>query len=321
MEILEVCGLKAAEGEKVSAMVDVPGTAGSQIPVTIINGAKEGKTVLITGGLHSCEYVGTQAAIELAREIQPGQLAGALIICHPLNLSGFRARIEADVAEDRKNLNRIFPGDPNGTTADIIAYVQSTEFQAQSDFYMDLHGGEIFDEMTPHAYFTANAAPEVNRISREALDYVDVSYLYRSVATTGAYNSAAVHQGVPSIIIERGGQGMWNREEVDAMKADVCNVLRYLQVLEGEAKKVERQQWETIRNEYPTAAEIGYCWYPAVKTGEKIQKGQKYGEVRDFFGNLLKTYYCECDGVVLWVTSSLVVPGHGGLGCYVELAE
>ena len=59
---------------------------------------------------------------------------------------------------------------------------------------MDLHGGEIFDEMTPHAYFTANAAPEVNRISREALDYVDVSYLYRSVATTGAYNSAAVHQ-------------------------------------------------------------------------------------------------------------------------------
>ena len=58
MEILEVCGLKAAEGEKVSAMVDVPGTAGSQIPVTIINGAKEGKTVLITGGLHSCEYVG-----------------------------------------------------------------------------------------------------------------------------------------------------------------------------------------------------------------------------------------------------------------------
>ena len=143
---------------------------------------------------------------------------------------------------------------------------------------MDLHGGEIFDEMTPHAYFTANAAPEVNRISREALDYVDVSYLYRSVATTGAYNSAAVHQGVPSIIIERGGQGMWNREEVDAMKADVCNVLRYLQVLEGEAKKVERQQWETIRNEYPTAAEIGYCWYPAVKTGEKIQKGQKYGE-------------------------------------------
>lgn len=38
--------------------------------------------------------------------------------------------------------------------------------------------------------------------------------MVKSNATTGAYNSAAI-RGIPSILIERGGRGIWSREEVD----------------------------------------------------------------------------------------------------------
>lgn len=54
--------------------------------------------------------------------------------------------------------------------------------------------------------------------------------MVKSNATTGAYNSAAI-RGIPSILIERGGRGIWSREEVDKYKKDVRKALNKLEVL------------------------------------------------------------------------------------------
>ena len=52
-----------------------------------------------------------------------------------------------------------------------------------------------------------------------------VEYVVRSIATGGAFNSAAAN-GVPSLLIERGGSGLWSKEEVQAYKFDVLNILK-----------------------------------------------------------------------------------------------
>mgnify|MGYP000361620246 FL=1 len=97
------------------------------MPATVICGVKDGPTILITAGIHSAEYVGIQAAMELAKEFQPEELKGNVIIVPLVNVSGFEHRTMSLVYEDGKNLNRVFPGDPEGTAADRIAYTIVTK--------------------------------------------------------------------------------------------------------------------------------------------------------------------------------------------------
>lgn len=73
---------------------------------------------LVPAGIHNAEYVGIQAAIELSSEIDPEQLGGTLVIVPVANRSGFENRTMSMVHEDGKNLNRVFPGDESGTSAD-----------------------------------------------------------------------------------------------------------------------------------------------------------------------------------------------------------
>ena len=144
--------------------------------------------------------------------------------------------------------------------------------------------------------------------SRAAACLVDVSYMVRSNATTGAYNYAAI-QGVPSLLIERGGSGLWSHEEVEAYKKDVTNVLRHLHVLEGEPF-VPKEPKE-ITNAIYLDADLSGCWYPCVQVGQTLKKGDKLGEITDYFGNVQKAYDTPCDAVVLYITVTLgIEQGH-----------
>ncbi|HEX3026008.1 MAG TPA: succinylglutamate desuccinylase/aspartoacylase family protein, partial [Clostridia bacterium] len=207
------------------------------------------------------------------------------MLVHPVNTQGFNARGSDIVPEDGKNINRVFPGDRDGTITDQIAYVLTHEFQDEADFYIDIHGGDLNELMTPLAFFPGAAEREVTEVSLGAAKSLRVEYLVRSGAKTGAYNSAAI-RGVPSILIERGGRGLWGREEVEEYKKDVRNVLKHLGVLNGEPELNGKTPVEVTGVVYLRATNAG-CWYPCVTANEKVAVGQKLGEVRDFFGKVL----------------------------------
>ena len=88
MRTLRVADLEAKPGEKVSGFVHIIG-AEFGIPVTLICGEKEGETVLISGGVHNAEYVGIQAAMQLADELDPKKIAGNIIVIRLMNRTGF----------------------------------------------------------------------------------------------------------------------------------------------------------------------------------------------------------------------------------------
>lgn len=315
--ILSIGGLSASRGTKVQGFIRIYDTD-TQMPVTLINGTKDGKTILITGGIHGGEYPGILTAIELAQELDPVNIAGQLIIVHPVNTQAFAAKTPEVVPGDRKNINRVFPGDKEGTIADKIAYTLTHDFQKKADFYIDLHGGDLFERVTPYVYYPGIAKDEVVNISKRAAKVLDVAYMVKSTATTGAYNSAAIH-GVPSILIERGGQGLWNRLEVDSYKNDVLNILKHLKVIAGELVPNQHTPIDVINPIYLTANNSG-CWYPCVNAGAPLIKGQMLGEVKDFFGNTLDTYYSQMVGVVLYLTTSLAVSEGDSLVAYAEFS-
>ena len=105
-------GITVASGEKVSQYVTVTGTD-YKFPITIINGKEDGKIILASAGIHGCEYPGIQAMVELSKEIDPADVSGVVILMHCINISGFEERQTYVVPDDpeRKNLNRLFPGE------------------------------------------------------------------------------------------------------------------------------------------------------------------------------------------------------------------
>jgi predicted deacylase len=301
--ILKAGPLCAESGTKTQGFMAVPGTD-LQLPVTLINGTRPGKTVVITGGIHGGEYPGVETTIRLAAQTSPEELSGQLIVVHPVNVHAFLAKVQYLVPEDGRNLNRVFPGKATGTVSERIAHALTTELFAQADFYMDLHGGDIHESLVPFVIYPVGASAEVNRASEVGAALMGIRHIVGSVSATGSFGSAAM-AGVPGFLAEIGQCGRWSEEEVLVYLKGVRNVLKHLGLLEGASEDLG----PVVKSPGMIGIEAGQagCWYPAVKAGATVARGQKLGEIRDFFANTLGEYFAAQDGLVLYVVSSLAI--------------
>lgn len=285
------------------------------LPGTIICGKLPGKTMLITGGVHSGEYVGIQACVELGAELQPEKTVGTIVILKVLNRPAFENRAGSLGLSDGKNLNRVFPGNPNGTEMERLAWAITKEVYPKVDYYIDLHSGDDFEALTPYVYYAGKAAQEVTEVSRKMAEQVDVPYMVRSmVSSGGAYNYAA-SKGIASILLERGGMGAWTSEEVNSDKRDVRNILSSLDMYQIRRDVRNYVPMEVTDVCYQAASEDG-LWYPAAKPGDMAAEGALLGTIRDYNGKLRETCRAEYTGVVLYQTCSLQVTEGGPVVAY-----
>ena len=300
-------GVSAEPGTKNTGMVPVLDT-GLSFPVTVINGKEEGRTVLITSAIHGCEYPSIEAVFELAEEIlDPGIIRGQVVVINPVNVEAFINRRPYIVPSDGKNLNRLFPPDPEGTDGDKMAYVLTEEFLKKVDFHIDTHGGDIPEIQPSYVYYPGiSDHPDALRISEEAARYIlHARYMIKSKATNHAYTHSAI-LGVPSLELELGECTRWSRPEVDRYLENVLNVLKYLEVFPGQAvKRPEETGITTITDGVYLDADYSGRWYPLVGRDDKIEKGQKIGYIKDLFGNVLVEYFAEYDAEILMVVATL----------------
>lgn len=310
-DALTVGGLRAAPGTKASGYVTVPGT-GCRFPVTLVNGVREGRLLLATAGIHGCEYPGILALTELARELNPGELSGGVILIPVVNLSGFLLRqpyvMPAD--EDRKNLNRLFPTDGSGTLADRLCQYLMEEFVSRCDFHVDLHSGDIVEDLEAFAMVSNIPDPEKRAFLTDVVQHTAFPWRMQSGGRREFYNGSALTYGVPSLLFERGGAGTCLRADVEENKSDLRRVMQCLKILPGEAPRNESQQFFD-RHEW-TEAQPGDegLLIPFVRLGDDIRKGQKLFEIRDVFGNPIREILAEFDGHVVIQSRTLSVhPG------------
>lgn len=287
------------------------------IPVTVIYGKNRGKTICISAGIHNCEYTSIQTAIDLANEFNPDNINGTLIILHTVNYSGFFKRVSRIVPEDNKNLNRVFPGEENGTVSEKIAFAFSKYLYPQLDFFIDLHGGDLFEEVMPFIYAPGIGEKEVIDFSHKVASNISLPVRVRSKASTGAYNSAAI-QGVPSLLIEIGGNGNIESKNLDRYKSCLKEFLAYLEVIEYTTSSKSEEQKEITQANYLESPCEGY-WYPKFKAGDLVEKDDILGEIKDCFGKELCTFRAEFDGIILYQTISLAIPKDDPLVAYGKL--
>ncbi|QIB68007.1 succinylglutamate desuccinylase [Aminipila butyrica] len=296
------------------------------LPVTVICGKEEGKTVLVTGGIHNAEYVGIQAAITLAEALVPAEITGRIVILPLVNTTGFEHRTMSLVYEDGKNLNREFPGNPDGTLAQQICYFIEKEVFSEIDYYIDLHCGDGFEALAPYVYCQGKASEEVCRMSEQMARQVQVPYIVQSQSGTGgAYNYAGA-LGIPGILLERGNMACWSPEEVEADVQDVKRILRLLEVLPEAQEASETVKKNTspkvlITEAIYQGAEKAGCWYPRFKPGQTAEKGEILGEIRDYFGQVLEVHRASETCVILYQIGSLTVQKQETVIAYGKICE
>src|SRR4051794_25118765 len=131
--------------------VELPGAAltGQRWTVTSLTGVRPGPTVFVNAGIHGAEYPPIETVIELGRTLDAQQLRGTVVLLPVVNLPSFWERSPFVCPIDGKNLNREFPGHPDGSYSEQLAHALMTAFIEQADAHIDLHCGDLVEALLP----------------------------------------------------------------------------------------------------------------------------------------------------------------------------
>jgi hypothetical protein len=294
--------------------------AGLDVPVVELTGAQDGPLLTVISGVHGCEYVPQAAVREWTRGLEQRELRGRVRAVPVLNVTAFAARSPFVVPEDGKNLNRCFPGDPDGTLADRLAYAAFTELITGSDAYIDAHCGDMVEALEPFALYEAGPAEAAARDL--ALAY-GLGYIIRQErgpdrAVSGTSSGAAAQAGIPAITAEAGGCGIVERWAVDAHLRGLNAVLARLGMADPTEAGTDGRQPMMLGRFLWLRCERAGWWAPSVVAGADVSAGQALGTVSSLDGaQVFETVTAPADGVIIFLTSSPAVADDGlllGLG-------
>lgn len=315
-DALTIGSFAVERGQKLRCWLPVPGTS-IQLPLTLIHGARPGPTLLVTGGIHGGEYPGIEAAIQLARALDPATLSGSTIVVSIASPTAFQARLQYRMPEDGLNLNRQFPGRATGTISQRLAACVMAELASRADAWVDLHGGDIHEELEPFTIYSAGASATVRDEAARLAAAYGIRYLLESDSVGGGTYGAAAAMNLPCILTEAGGTGQLDSIQQAIHSRGLQNVLRALKILPDAPEAVEPVT--LLRTFQVVASEHAACWYPAVRAGDTVSQGQPLGELRDYFGDTLAQITAPFAGIVLYrVTSLAVDPGDPLVGIGAE---
>jgi uncharacterized protein len=285
-----------------------------QWPYFAVVGARPGKSFLLTAGIHAAEYTGILAAIRLGRLVDPAHVAGTIVIVPLLNRPGFYERCIYVNPEDGDNLNRVFPGSPEGPWSERFAYHLLNNVVVHADSAMDLHAGDMIEDLEPFVAFQRSGNPELDRAAQQMVDAYGVRWATGgspSGERPGLLYAAAVQRGIPAIIAESGRCGLVEEEAVARHVDGVLNIWRTLGLLTDQPPRAVDpprvlRRFEWLRSEHEG---IFLC---AVHVSDRVAAGQSLGLMVDLLGNPLAEITSPADGVVLFTVTSPAIK-QGGL--------
>jgi len=299
--------LTVPQGTKQFAYHNVMNNDSARIdmPVGVINGERDGPTLVVTGGLFATEYSGVEAASRMYRDFKPEKLSGRLIIIPVITLDAFRFRtpmfkLTSGISPmDGKSLNSVFPGNPNGSPTEVLANYLFREIIMKSDYHIDLRGGDLAESHVIHSIHPNNASVEVNRISREMAQACGFKYFQSRDVDPRSLVYEASQRGIPSIITQC-GLGYKVQPEEDFINSHilaVTNNMKYLNMIEGDPAMPAIQREFTVGFDQLRARTCG-VFQGIADQGDILVKGQLIGKVTGLDGSVLEELHSPIDGVV-----------------------
>ncbi len=303
----QIGDLKVNPGEIKSGYLPVPEKdgIGTVIPLTIINGQKEGKVLALVAGVHGYEYPPILALYRLKEKVDPKSLSGTLIFVHIANLPAFQRRIIYYNPHDWQNLNRVFPGDPQGSISQRIAHVLTEEVVEKCDHLIDLHCGDGNEALIPYCYWMLSGDKKADEISRKMVLAFGIKYIIidksrtKDKAHSKYLGNTAILHSRPAITTESGYLGTTDEESVIRNIKGILSVMRLFKMIEGKPEFVSDPVW--IDHYEVVYSKSDGLFYPQTKMGYYVKKGEKVGYVTDYLGNVKEELRAPFSGIILYI--------------------
>jgi N-alpha-acetyl-L-2,4-diaminobutyrate deacetylase len=187
----------------------------------VCRGASPGRLVAVTAGIHGDEYEGPAALWDLARQLNPTDLRGTVMLIPVANPVAFRAGTRTH-PHDGKNLARTFPGNLSGSPTERLAAILF-ELLADADLLIDLHSGGVEYVFAPVAGFYGSAGP--GNASFDAASRFGLPMLWQLPPTPGVLSFELHRRGRVVCGCEYAGAGQLSAEGRAAFRAGVSACL------------------------------------------------------------------------------------------------
>jgi len=254
------------------------------IPIVVIRNG-EGPTALFVSGNHGDEYEGQVALCNLAKSLDPAQIKGRVIILPMANYPAAMAGCRTSPI-DEGNLNRSFPGNPDGTVTQQIAFFIEHVLIPMADVVCDLHSGGSSLMYVPCALIKRN--PDAKRHAQQLALLTafgsPLAYLSGGGNGTGADTTlmgGVERAGKLAVGTELGGSGQVTPAALRIVERGLRNVLVHMGILPRKMRinGEETRFLDVGGPDYFVYAPDSGVFEPAVELGGEVKKGQLAGRI------------------------------------------
>ncbi|MFV8782296.1 succinylglutamate desuccinylase/aspartoacylase domain-containing protein [Microbulbifer sp. SA54] len=285
----------------------------SATPVLVVNGAEPGPTLCITAAIHGDELNGIETVRRVMYNLNPKTLKGAVIGVPIVNMQGFHR--SSRYLTDRRDLNRHFPGDKNGSSASRIARSFFDEVVVHCNAIVDLHTGSFYRTNLPQLRGDLSD-PKVVKLTKGFGSTV----VLHSDGAKGTLRHAAVAAGIPTVTLEAGAPMVLDELSVSHSVKGIRTLLNQLGMVSkfrlwGEPEPVYyNSTWQRATN--------GGIIFSKVQLGEFVSKGDVLGTVTNPITNVRKEIRSQYNGRILGMAMNQVVqPGFAAYHIGIEAPQ
>ena len=281
-----------------------------RLPVAVINGAADGKTLYVQAVSDGDELNGLGVVNRVVPRIDPSELSGAVLVVGIVNHYAFQIAEHRNPIDDTK-MNRAYPGDAEGTATERIAHA-TYEAATRADLILDLHQGStsrMIDEVR------VRCGPR-HRIHGDCLRLAKVfgcGYVLDQKGPDGQLARVAPNDGIPTIDPELGGCIGWDEESIRKGVEGVFNVLGHYGFLDREPEINEQTRARGFE-QYGSPA--GGLVRFKQELGGRVDAGDPLFEVTDVFGKRKARVTADSNGI-FWRSRRLPQVAAGEYVCSV----
>jgi predicted deacylase len=273
-----------------------------EIPLQVHYGSEAGPVLFISGAIHGDEVNGPGIIHELILNENFKLQRGALILAPVVNLPGFERH--SRYLPDRRDLNRYFPGNSDGSLASRIAHVIFAGIVAKCDYGIDIHAAAA--DRTNYPNVRANLKiPAVRKLAKA----FGSELIINSAGPAGSLRKEACKIGCATICFEAGEILKLRNNVLNSGLTGIYNVLAMLGTHEQKIKK-PNYQTQVDHSFWLRAHEGGFIKFTA-KLGQPLTQGEEIARICDLMGKECRQVIAPCDAIVMGLsTMPLVRPGY-----------
>jgi predicted deacylase len=261
------------------------------VPVLVARGRRPGPVVGVTAAVHGNELNGIPTIHRLFRAIETDELKGTVVAVPVVNVPGY-LREQREFSDDY-DLNRLFPGAPDGNRSEVFAYRFVDRIVRHFEYLIDLHTASFgrINSLYVRADMTHPVAAEMARLMSPQI-------IVHNTGADGTLRSAADDLDIPSITVEVGDPQRFQRGLVKHSRIGIQAVLEHLDMLDHDEDPLVEETIECARSHW-LYTDSGGVLQVLPGVADRVRKGERIAVQVDMFGDVTREYHAPEDGVVV----------------------